>query len=98
VRSDEVEHAARLAIEVVVRWGGDVLCVSHFAAPAAVFVGSASGCDVALPSELLGAERRCLAVSSGGDVCAVLPGGVRGWLTLPWGSTSPFDGPIVLDS
>jgi hypothetical protein len=94
VRSDEVEHAARLAIEVVVLWGGDVLCVSHFAAPAAVFVGSASGCDVALPGELLGAERRCLAVSSGGDVCAVLPGGVRGWLTLPCGSTRPFDGPM----
>jgi hypothetical protein len=91
VRSDEVEYAARLAIEVVVLWGGDVLCASHFAAPSTVFVGGASGCDVALPTELLGAERRCVAVSSRSDVCAVLPGGAQGWLTLPDGSTRPFD-------
>jgi hypothetical protein len=91
VRSDEVEYAARLAIEVVVLWGGDTLCVSHFAAPSAVFVGDASGCDVALPPQLLGAERRCVAVSSRSDVCAVLPAGARGWLTLPDGSKRPFD-------
>lgn len=91
VRSEEVEYTTRLAIEVVVLWGADALCASHFAVPSAVFVGGASDCDVALPAELLGTERRCVAVSSHGDVCAVLPGGVRGWLTLPDGSTRPFD-------
>jgi hypothetical protein len=95
VRADEVEHAARLAIEVVVLWGGDTLCVSHFAAPSAVFLGDASGCDVALPAELLGAERRCVAVSSQGEVCAVVPDGAPGWVTLPDGSTRPFDEPAA---
>lgn len=93
VSSDEVEHAARLAIEVRVSWDGDVLFVSHVAAPATVFVGDGSGCDVALPAELLGAERRCVAVSSRGDVCAVLAEDVRGWVTLPDGTTRPFDDP-----
>ncbi len=90
VAAVEVEHAERLAIEVVVVWGADVLCVSHFAVPSAVFVGGA-GSAVALPAELLGAERRCVAVSSRSDVCAVLPAGVRGRLTLPDGSARPFE-------
>jgi hypothetical protein len=95
VPSHEVEHAARLAIEVLVLWGGDVLSLAFFAAPAVVFVGEGSGCGVALPAELLGAERRCVAVSTRGDVCAVLPEGARGWLTSPDGSTRPFDDPTA---
>ncbi|HTV25856.1 MAG TPA: hypothetical protein VMG12_44470 [Polyangiaceae bacterium] len=89
VRSHEVEHAGRLAIEVLILWGGDVLCASHVAAPAAVFVGDASDCDIALPAELLGAERRCVAVGSRGDVCAVLPAGAEAWLMLPDGTMRP---------
>jgi hypothetical protein len=93
--SDEVEHAARIAVEVVVLWSGDVLGVSHFAAPGAVFVGNAGDCDVALPAELLGAERRCVAVSSRADVCVVLPAGAQGWLSLPGGSTRPLGEPMA---
>lgn len=91
MRAKDVEQASRPAIELVVLWRGDVLSVSHFSAPGSVVVGAGGDCDIALPAELLGAERRCVAVSSSGNVCAVLPRGVRGWLTLPGGSTRSID-------
>lgn len=93
---DEVEHPARLAIEVVVLWGSDVLTVRHVSPPGAFYVGDErSVCDVALPVELLdglpsGTERLCIAVSSRSEVCAVVPAGARGWLTLPDGSSRPL--------
>ncbi|MEY2935831.1 MAG: hypothetical protein RL033_6580, partial [Pseudomonadota bacterium] len=86
--SEELEHRARLAIEVVVLWGGDVLAVRHLSPPGTFYVGDAcSACDVALPAELLGSEQLCIAVGSRNEVSAVLPLQARGWLTLPDGST-----------
>jgi len=99
-RSDELEYEGRLAIEVLVVWRGDVLSATHVAAPAAVFVGDAGACDIALPAELVGAGRRCVAVSTSGDVCAVLPAGTHAWLTLPDGSTRSYGeprAPLALD-
>jgi hypothetical protein len=89
--SDELEHRTRLAIEVIVLWRGDVLSVAHLSPPGAFFVGgSSSACDVALPVELLGARRLCVAVGSRSEVSAVLPPQARGWLALPDGSLRPF--------
>lgn len=90
---NELEHPARVAIEVVVLWRGDVLSVTHVSPPGVFYVGDArSVSDVALPVELLsglpqGAERLCIAVGSGSQVSAVMPAGARGWLTLPDGSS-----------
>lgn len=90
--SDEVEERARLAIEIVVLWRGDVLAVRHVSPPGTFYVGdSRSACDVALPVELLGAERLCIAVGSRSEVSAVLPAGARGWLALPDGSARPLE-------
>ena len=89
---DELEHGAWLAIEVLLLWRGDVLAVCHRRAPCRVFVGdSGSCCDIALPSQLLGAERLCVAVASRTAVSAVLPARVTGWLTLPDGSSRAFE-------
>ncbi|MEY4546652.1 MAG: hypothetical protein RL685_2847 [Pseudomonadota bacterium] len=89
--SEELEHRAQLAIEVVVLWRGDVLAVRHLSPPGAFYVGDAcSACDVALPAELLGSEQLCIAVGSRNEVSAVLPPQARGWLTLPDGSTRPL--------
>jgi len=86
--ADELEHRARLALEVIVLWRGDVLSVSHLSPPGAFFIGgSSSVCDVSLPVELLGARRVCIAVGSRSEVSAVLPPQARGWLALPDGST-----------
>ena len=85
---DEVEQHARLAIEVIVSWCGDVLTVRHLSPPGAFFVGgSGSCCDLSLPVELLGSERQCIAVGSRSEVSAVLPAHARAWLTLPDGTT-----------
>jgi hypothetical protein len=90
--SDDVEQRARLAIEVVVLWRGDVLAVGHLAPPGAFFVGGPnSSCDLALPIEQLGAEGLCVAVGSRSEVSAVLPAQARGWRTLPDGSTRPLE-------
>ena len=89
---EELEHRARLAIEVVVLWRGDVLAVGHLAPPGAFFVGGPnSSCDLALPAEQLGAEGLCVAVGSRSEVSAVLPAQARGWRTLPDGSTRPLE-------
>ncbi|HKO91420.1 MAG TPA: hypothetical protein VJU61_09730, partial [Polyangiaceae bacterium] len=86
---DEVEHRARLTIEVVLLWQGDVLGVSHLSPPGSFFVGG-SPADVALPPEWLGSERLCVAVGSRSEISAVVPAHARCWRTLPDGSTRLF--------
>ena len=89
---DEVEDRARLAIEIVVLWQGELLSATHVAAPGRCLIGgSGSCCEVSLPLETLGAEQLCVAEASHTKVFAVLPAGVRGCLSLPDGSRHGFE-------
>ncbi len=86
IAASEVEHSARLAIEVVILWQGDVLSVSHREPRGSVFLGGRSSCaDISLPDELLESESSCIALCTRGEVSAVLPANARGWRTLPDG-------------
>jgi hypothetical protein len=86
--SDELEQRALQEVEVIVLWQGDVLAVSHLRPPGSFFIGGpGSACDVALPADILGAERLCVAVGSRSEISALLPAQARVWLTLPDGSS-----------
>lgn len=89
--SDEVERRELLAIEVVHLWSGDILAVSHVNAPGSVHIGERGDCGVALPHELLGADRLCVAVASRTEICAVLPARARAVLTLPGGASRAYE-------
>ncbi|MEY2934489.1 MAG: hypothetical protein RL033_5238 [Pseudomonadota bacterium] len=92
VPADELEHAARLALELVVLWQGDVLTVRHCSLPGAFWVGEAdSACDLALPVALLEAPRLCVAVASRNEIQAVIPARARAWLSLPDGTVRPLE-------
>jgi hypothetical protein len=92
-RTGETESGARLCVEVVVLWRGDVLSVGHFALPATLFAGESPGdCDLLLPAEKLGAERFCIARAVRGQMYAVLPGHGLGRLTYPDGALQVFTG------
>lgn len=66
----EVETAAA-AIEVVVRWGGDILHIEHMEQPKSFSVGDDG--DFALPSDKLGASRAQIVSVEAGRTCALVP-------------------------
>ncbi|MBK8942172.1 MAG: AgmX/PglI C-terminal domain-containing protein [Polyangiaceae bacterium] len=69
----EVETAAA-AIEVIVRWGGDILHIEHMERPKSFSVGDDG--DFALPSDKLGMSRAQIVSVEGGRACAVVPAGM----------------------
>jgi hypothetical protein len=72
--ASEVE-SIESAVEVVVRWGGDILHVDHLTPARAFFVGETGDADVLVPADKLGAARAALVSVDGNRVCAVvLPG------------------------
>ncbi|AKU96916.1 putative abductin-like protein [Labilithrix luteola] len=76
VAAEEVESAHLDAVEVTVRWGSQILAVSHLDKGKSFWVGS--GSELALPEELLGAERAPLVFSRGELVSVIVPRDARG--------------------
>jgi len=93
----ETGHAS---VEVIVRWGGDVLNVSHLTPPRPFFVGEEErpnlACDFLVPAERLGASRAplCL-VEADGSIRAVLLPGATGTLEMPGASAQSFESLIA---
>ena len=75
VPADEVESHVD-AIEVTVRWGSQVLSVSHLEHGQSFFVGD--GAELAIPEDILGATRAPIVVARGGSAFVVVPRGARG--------------------
>jgi hypothetical protein len=72
-----VEDASAEAIEVKVMWGADVVRVAHVAAGASFTIGD-SGCDFALPAEMVGASKLPFVTGQGGLLRVILPSGAMG--------------------
>ncbi|MDB4941857.1 MAG: putative abductin-like protein [Labilithrix sp.] len=90
VSADEVESHVD-AVEVTVRWGSQVLKVAHLAQGASFFVGEGSG--LALPGDVLGAERAPIVLARGPGAVVVAPAASRGTIALRDGSRETFAGP-----
>lgn len=76
VAAEEVESAHLDAVEVTVRWGSQILAVSHLDKGKSFWVGA--GAALALPEELLGAERAPIVFARGELVSVIVPRGARG--------------------
>ncbi|WP_437674256.1 AgmX/PglI C-terminal domain-containing protein [Sorangium sp. So ce131] len=84
--AEECETEA-LAVEVMIRWGDNLLHVAHLTPPRAFHVGAEDGaagaCDFFVPAERLGAARAPLVLVGGdGEVSAVIPAGASGTLEI----------------
>jgi hypothetical protein len=87
VPAEECEVASACA-EVVVRWGGDILAVSHMSPLRAFYVGEEERpnlpCDFLVPAEKLGTSRAPLAlVGTDGALRAVILPGATGTVEIP---------------
>src|SRR5262249_14456641 len=82
---EECETTAA-AVEVIVRWGTTVLHVAHVTPVRSFWMGEDDSkgkkSDYFLPEEKLGARRLPLVLASERRVCAVLPAGATGSVTL----------------
>jgi hypothetical protein len=83
------------SIEIVIRWGANVLHVAHLTPPRSFYVGEEQGkankCDFFLPEEKLGARRIPLLLKDQrGDVRLVIPAGATGSITLPGDKSKPL--------
>jgi hypothetical protein len=82
-------EAQAAAIEIMIRWGANVLKVDHLTPPRSYYVGEVdrkgAPCDFVVPADKLGAERMPLVLAEGGDVRLVLPAQATGTLTLAGG-------------
>ena len=89
VSADEVESHVD-AIEVTVRWGSQVLSVSHLEHGQSFFVGD--GSDLALPEDILGATRAPIVLARGDGAVVVVPPRARGTVSMR-GVPESFAGP-----
>jgi hypothetical protein len=87
VSADEVESHVD-AIEVTVRWGSQILSVSHLAGGKSFYVGE--GADLALPEDVLGASRAPIVVARGAGAYVVVPRGARGNVSMRGGESETF--------
>ncbi|HSO35440.1 MAG TPA: AgmX/PglI C-terminal domain-containing protein [Labilithrix sp.] len=87
VPADEVESHVD-AVEVTVRWGSQVLSVSHLESGKSFFVGD--GADLALPEDVLGATRAPIVVARGAGAYVVVPRGARGSVATRGGESETF--------
>jgi hypothetical protein len=87
VDADEVELGHVEAIEVLVKWGTNVLHVAHLSPARSFFVGESDvkggACDFLLPRDVLGAERVPVVVARGGRGWLVTPRGAVGTVAMP---------------
>ena len=92
VPADEVESHVE-QVEVTVRWGTQVLSVSHLEHGQSFFVGD--GSDLALPEDILGATRAPIVLARGDGAVVVVPAGGRGTTTMR-GEPRSFAGPTEI--
>lgn len=92
VPADEVESHVD-AVEVTVRWGSQVLSVSHLEHGKSFFVGE--GSDLALPEDILGAKRAPIVLARGDGAVVVVPPGARATVSMR-GVPESFAGPIEI--
>ncbi|WP_437952141.1 AgmX/PglI C-terminal domain-containing protein [Sorangium sp. So ce296] len=76
-----------LSVEVLIRWGSNLIHVAHLTPPRSFHVGEQDGaegaCDFFLPAERLGAARAPLVlVGDDGEVSAVIPPGASGMIEI----------------
>ncbi|WP_437482283.1 AgmX/PglI C-terminal domain-containing protein [Sorangium sp. So ce1014] len=76
-----------LSVEVLIRWGSNLLHVAHLTPPRSFHVGEQDGaegaCDFFVPAERLGAARAPLVlVGEDGEVSAVIPPGTSGMVEI----------------
>jgi hypothetical protein len=90
VSADEVESHVD-AVEVTVRWGSQILSVSHLEHGKSFFVGEAT--DLALPEDVLGATRAPIVLSRAGGTYVIVPRGARGSVSMRGGESETFNGP-----
>jgi hypothetical protein len=86
VHPDEVERADRLAAEVMILWGANVLHVAHLAPPRVFSVGdslsTAEAVDYQIPHTALEVSRLPLLVGDTNGVRLVIPEGATGQIEL----------------
>jgi hypothetical protein len=70
-RAEEVESATQMTVEVVVRWGDNIVHVAHIAEGRGFALGD--GGDYAMPADLLGAARFELIRMQGASFYATVP-------------------------
>jgi hypothetical protein len=87
VNADEVESHVD-AVEVTVRWGSQVLSVTHLENGKSFFVGE--GADLALPEDVLGANRAPIVLSRNGGTYVVIPRGACGSVTMRGAQAETF--------
>src|SRR4051812_11688022 len=87
VSPEEVESHVD-AVEVTVRWGSQVLSVSHLDNGESFYVGE--GADLALPEDVLGATRAPIVLARGAGAVVVVPRGARGSITTRGGDSETF--------
>jgi hypothetical protein len=91
VSADEVESAYVDAVEIKVRWGTQVLSISHLDGGKSFFVGE--GSDIALPEETLGASRAAIVLARDGGTYVVVPAGAHANVTQKNVAPASFVGP-----
>ncbi|MBX3190613.1 MAG: AgmX/PglI C-terminal domain-containing protein [Labilithrix sp.] len=85
VPADEVESHVD-AVEVTVRWGTQVLSVTHLENGESFCVGE--GADLALPEDVLGAGRAPIVIARGAGAYVVVPQKARGSVSMKGESES----------
>lgn len=88
----EVEQGGIATLEVVVRWGANILQVTHLAVPSTFKVGESADCNFTLPRQKLGCDSVELVRVLGGVLSLHLPAGARGHLQLPGEPGSALQG------
>ena len=92
VAAEEVESHID-AVEVTVRWGSQVLSVSHLKHGKSFYVGE--GADLALPEDVLGASRAPIVVSRSGGTYVIVPRGARGSVTMRGGESETLSSMVA---
>ena len=88
VNADEVESHVD-AVEITVRWGTQILKVSHLDRGQSFYVGE--GGELALPEDVLGAAKAPIVLARGSGAVVIAPACSHGTVTLR-GASSPFSG------
>ena len=89
VAADEVESHVD-AVEVTVRWGSQILSVSHLENGKSFYVGE--GSDLALPEDILGATRAPIVLARGPATYVMAPAGARGSITMKGEAPKAIEG------
>lgn len=73
--ASEIERADAEVVDVMFSWGGTVLEVKHLASDEELVVGDVEGCDLLIPSDVLGAARACVLRREGEKIILLPPAG-----------------------